>query len=389
MPINYTKSRQQVLSKIMTALERNAGVSATYQGSIARALAEAMAIEIADLYEAIRFSVDQTSLSTASGRSLDLIGDLYGVFRRSTSEDLQIERSSFNIEFFISNVHPGNLTIPKDTIVFNDVTDFNSAQYQYKLVEPVTILAGTTRAYGRVIPNFSSADYTASKGTLTRHNFISPDGIVILCSNPKEVYSMVNMESDDMYRRRIAKAVKSSSYGTSESIRLRALGVSGVRDVRVRESSYGLGSCDVIVVPESQRISTNLVTDLFTALRAVKPVGIKLNITVAERIPINVSVNIILPAGINEATIAGIETQARLFLNRYLNSKTIGDSISYGDMESQIKMSSDFIKSVNILSVSSNGQEVPKGIYRINDDRKYMVAGTTTVFSVTMSATSI
>lgn len=389
MPINYTKSRQQVLSKIMTSLERNAGVSATYQGSVARALAEAMAIEIGDLYEAIRFSVDQTSLSTASGRALDLIGELYGVFRRSASEDLQIERASFNIEFFIGTPSAGNITIPKDTIIFNDVTDFNNTQYQYRLVEAVVILAGTTRAYGRVVPNFTSGDFTASKGTLTKHNFISPDGTIIYCSNPKEVYSMINMENDDMYRRRIAKSVKASSYGTSESIRLRALSVSGVRDVRVRESSYGLGSCDVIVVPESQRLTTNLVSDLFTALRAVKPVGIKLNITVAERVPINVVVNIVLPSGLNDATVAGIESQAKLFLNRYLNSKTIGDSISYGDIESQVKLSSDFIKSVNILSVSSNGQEVPKGIYRINDDKKYMIAGTTSVFSVIMSATSV
>lgn len=389
MPINYTKSRQQVLSKIITALEKNAGISATYQGSVARALAEAMAVEISDLYEAIRFSVDQTSLATASGRSLDLIGELYGVFRRSASEDLQVERASYNIEFFISTASAGNIVIPKDTIVFNDVTDFSSTQYQYKLVDPVTILAGTTRAYGRVVPNFTSGDFTASKNTLTKHNFISPTGTIIFCTNPKEVYSMINMENDETYRRRIAKAVKASSYGTTESLRLRALSVNGVRDVRVRESSYGLGSCDVIVVPESQRISTNLVSSLFTALKAVKPVGIKLNITVAERIPINAAVNIVLPAGLNEATITGIENQARLFLIRYLNSKTIGDSISYGDMESQIKLASDFIKSVNILSVSSNGQEVPKGIYRINDDRKYMIAGTASIFSVIMSATSV
>jgi uncharacterized phage protein gp47/JayE len=386
MAVNYTKSKQQILSKIMTALERNAGISANYPGSIARALAEALAIEIGDLYEAIKFSVDQTSLSTASGRSLDLIGDLYGIFRRSVSQDIQQERSSFNIEFFISAPHSGIIDIPSGTVVYNDVTDFSTVQYQYKLVGNVAILPGTTRAYGRVIPNFNSADFTASKGTLTRHNYISPDGVVVFCSNTKEVYSMMNMESDEMYRKRIIKAIKGASFGTAESMRLTALGVSGVRDVRVRESSYGLGSCDIIVVPESQKISSSLVTELYASLGQVKPVGIKLNIRMAERVPINAAINIVLPAGLSDSVVTGIENQASLFLKRYLNSKTIGDSISFGDMESQVKLASDFIKSVNILSVSSNGKEIPKGVYRINDDRQFMIAGNISVFSVIMSS---
>jgi uncharacterized phage protein gp47/JayE len=386
MAVNYTKSKQQILSKIMTALERNAGISANYPGSIARALAEALAIEIGDLYEAIKFSVDQTSLSTASGRSLDLIGDLYGIFRRSVSQDIQQERSSFNIEFFISAPHSGIINIPSETVVYNDVTDFSTVQYQYKLAGNVAILPGTTRAYGRVIPNFNSADFTASKGTLTRHNYISPEGVIVFCSNTKEVYSMMNMESDEMYRKRIIKAIKGASFGTAESMRLTALGVSGVRDVRVRESSYGLGSCDIIVVPESQKISSSLVTELYASLGQVKPVGIKLNIRMAERVPINVAINVVLPAGLSDSVVTGIENQASLFLKRYLNFKTIGDSISFGDMESQVKLASDFIKSVNILSVSSNGKEIPKGVYRINDDRQFMIAGNISVFSVIMSS---
>ena len=386
MPINYTKSKQQILTKIINSLEKNAGISANHPGSVARAMAEALAIEIGDLYEALKFSVDQTSLATASGRSLDLIGELYAVFRRNVSEDIQQERASFNIEFTIANPHSAAINIPNATTVYNDVTDFSARQYQYKLVGNVIIPAGATRAYGRVIPDFSSADFTAAKGTLTKHNYLSPDGVIVFCSNTKEVYSIINMESDEMYRKRIIKAIKSNSFGTAESLRLRALGVSGVRDVRVRESSYGLGSCDIIVVPESQKVSSALVTELYATLSEVKPVGIKLNVRVAERVPVNVAVNIVLPAGLSETAVTGIENQASLFLKRYLNSKTIGDNISFGDMESQVKLASDFIKSVNILSVSANGQEIPKGVYRINDDRQFMIAGTVSVFSVIMSS---
>ena len=385
MPISYTKNKDQILTQMMESLKKNAGITALYPGSIARAFAEALATEVGDLYEALRFSINQSSLSTAKGRALDLIGELYGVKRRAISAESEQARASYNIEFYIGNVQPSNIVIPKDTKVFNDVTSFSTQQYSYKLVESVTILAGTTRVFGRVVANFEGNDFTASIGALTKHNFSSPDGTLVFCNNPKEVYSMTNMENDDLYRLRIGKSIKQTSYGTNESLRLNALSIPGVRDVRVRESSYGMGSCDIIVVPEGQTIDAGLAQSILDTLSSKKPVGIKLNIRIAQRTPINVAANIVIPSGVSAQVRTAIESQASLFVKRYLNSMTIGSSLSFGDIESQIRSSSDYIKSVNILSVTSNGQEVPKGVYRINSDREYMIAGSVSVFSVIIS----
>ena len=385
MPLVYSKTKDQILTQIIQSLQNNAGITATHPGAIARAFAEALAVEIGDLYEALKFAVDQSSLSTAKGRALDLIGELYSIRRRSIAVEAEQDRASYNIEFYISSAQASDILIPQGTLVYNDVTSFSTKQYQYKLVDDVIILAGTNRVYGRLMANFEGNDFTASVGTLTKHNFVSTDGTLVFCSNPKEVYSMMNMESDDLYRLRISRAIKESSYGTNESMRLSALGISGVRDVRVRESSYGLGSCDIVVVPEAQRIDAGLVNNILTILSSKKPVGIKLNVRIADRVPVNVAVSIVLPVGLSQAVVTSIETQASLFIKRYLNSMTIGSSISFGDIESQIRASSDFIKSVNILSVNANGQEIPKGVYRINSEREYMIAGSVSVFSVIMS----
>ena len=385
MPIVYSKNKDQILTQMLQSLQRNAGITATHPGAIARAFAEALAVEIGDLYEAIKFAVDQSSLSTAKGRSLDLIGELYGVRRRTIASEAEQERASFNIEFSIATAQAQDIVIPKDTLVYNDVTSFSTRQYQYKLVSDAIIIAGTTRVYGRLVANFQGNDFTASVGTLTKHNFVSPDGTLVFCYNPKEVYAMANMESDDLYRIRISRSIKESSYGTNESLRLTALAIPGVRDVRVRESSYGLGSCDVIVVPESQRIDAGFVDGVYSSIAAKKPVGIKVNIRIAERIPVNVAVNVVVPSGLSSKVITSIETQASLFVKRYLNSQTIGSSISFSDIEAQVRASSDFIKSINILSVTANGQEVPRGVFRINSEREYIIAGSVSVFSVIIS----
>lgn len=385
MPLVYSKSKDQILTQIIQSLQSNAGITATHPGAIARAFAEALAVEIGDLYEALKFAIDQASLSTAKGRALDLIGELYSVRRRTISSEAEQDRASYNIQFYISLPQASNILIPKNTLIYNDVTSFSTKQYQYKLVDDVTILAGTTKVFGRLMANFEGNDFTASIGALTKHGFNSADGTLVFCSNPKEVYSMMNMESDDLYRLRISRSIKESSYGTNESMRLNALAISGVRDVRVRESSYGLGSCDIIVVPEAQRIDARLVDNILSSLSAKKPVGIKLNIRIADRVPVNVAVNIVLPAGISQSVRTSVETQSSLFIKRYLNSMTIGSSLSFGDIESQIRTSSDLVKSVNILSVSVNGEEVPKGVYRINSEREYMIAGSVSVFSVIIS----
>jgi len=385
MPIVYSKTKTEILGRMMRALEGN-GITATYPGSIARAFAESIAMEVGDLYDALKFAVDQTSIATATGKSLDLIGELYGVRRSTITPEAEQERASFNIEFYISAPTSSSIVIPQDTLVFNDVTEFAERQYQYKLAATVIIVAGTNKAYGRIDPTFTTQDFTAAKNTLTKHNFVSTDGTIVYCSNPKEVYSMPGMEGDDNYRRRISMSIKERSYGTAESLRLSALAIPGVRDVRIRESSYGLGSCDIIVVPESQSLDPFFVQTLADNLSGKKPVGIKLNIRIAERVPISVVANIVLPQGLAPAAITAIESQASTFVKKYLNSFTIGGSIAFSDIESAIRTSSDFIRSVNILSVTSRGQEVPKGVFRLNSEREYIIAGTTSIFSVIMSS---
>jgi uncharacterized phage protein gp47/JayE len=387
MPIVYSKSKTEILGKMLLSLEKNAGITATYPGSIARAFAEAVAVEMGDLYEALKFSVNQTSISTASGRSLDLIGELYGVRRKVVSPEIEQDRMSYNIEFYISSPSSSDITIPKDTLVYNDVTEFSSRQYQYKLQDSVTIIAGTTRAYGRIAASFTGQDFTAARNTLTKHNFTSVEGSIVFCTNTKEIFAMPGMESDDSYRRRISFSIKEKSYGTAESLRLNALALPGVRDVRIRESSYGMGSCDVIVVPETQTISPSFVQNVLDSLSPRKPVGIKLNIRIAERVPISLAVNIVLPQGLSDAAVSAIENQVSIFMRRYLNSFTIGGTLSYADIESQIRGSSDFIKSVNVLSVTARGQEIPKGVFTLNSEREYMIAGAVSVFSVIMSST--
>jgi uncharacterized phage protein gp47/JayE len=388
MAVYGVKGRSEILISILNALEKNAGITAIYPGSIARAFAEAISSEVSDLYEAFRFSLSQMNLSTASGRNLDLIGDLYGIPRKSVSTITAQERQSYNIEFFLSKPHTADININKDTLVYTDVSEFMIRQYSYKLAEDVIIPAGSLKAYGRVEPNFSDNAFVAPVGSLKRHNYLSPPSIVVFCNNPKEVYSNLNSESDMNYRRRIIASFKTKPAGTTESVRFAALSVRGVRDVRIREAAYGIGSCDVIIVPEGATALKPLPEAVLTAIAQAKPVGVRFNVRLAEKVNVGVIATITIPSGNSTNVVAGARRQAELFVKRYLNSLTIGEGASLTNIEQQIKMSSDIIRGVTINSFTANGSELPLQDYNLNTITKYIAAGNVQINTVIIGSST-
>jgi uncharacterized phage protein gp47/JayE len=382
MTIVNFKTKEQMLVSVLDGLQRNAGINSISPGSIARAFAETINSEIYDLYNSLRLSVEQSNLSTAGGMRLDMIGALYGVNRRTITEELAMDRLSGNIEFFTNRTHSSDILIPAKTLIYNDTTSHSSVQYTYELFGDVVISSGNTRAYGSVKAKFPDNNIVAPRNTLIRHNFMSPPGVVVFCNNPKEVYSSLNSESDDNYRRRIIAKIRGSGSGSAESLRFAALGIKGVRDVKIREASFGIGSCDVIIVPETRSGIASLMQLVMGEIRAIKPIGININVRIAERKTVDVNMSISLRKGTSSATARSVENQVRIFVHRYLNSLLIGDSLIVSEIERNAKLASDVVVSAEVKLVKVDDYRISNKEYTLADDRSYMVAGSLGIYSV-------
>jgi len=388
MPILNTKTKEQMLINALDSLQKNAGISSVSPGSIARAFAEAITTEIADLYSSFKISVEQSSLALASGKNLDAMGELYNVFRRSIADELITDRVTSNIQFYLTSPYSSDINIPTGTLVYNNVDNFNDVQYAYALTSGVLIQSGATSVYGAVKAKYENTGITAARDTLVKHNFIAPPGAVVFCTNPKEVYAAINAEADDNYRKRIVSAIRGSSSGTAESIRFAALSVKGVKDVKIKEGSYGIGSCDLLIVPESSSSLGNIPEIVYTAVSGAKPLGIRINTRVATKKAVDVSITLSLKQGTSSQAATAIEMQARIFLIRYLNSLTIGSSISVQEIESQAKYASDFIMVVTVNNLSVDKRNIPNVNYRLSNDKCYMGAGAVGVYSVIIGSSS-
>ena len=111
-----------------------------------------------------------------------------------------------------------------------------------------------------------------------------------------------------------------------------------------------------------------------------------MNLRIATKKLVDVSATLTLREGTSGAIARSVENQSKIFLNRYLNSLTIGDSVSISEIERQMKLSSELIMSVTVGNIKVDNKNIPNKDYRLSDDKSYMAAGTLSLFSVIMGA---
>ena len=102
----------------------------------------------------------------------------------------------------------------------------------------------------------------------------------------------------------------------------------------------------------------------------------------AQRKNVDVTATLTLREGTTSQLARSAEAQARIFLTRYLNSFSIGDSMSIKEMEAQMKFASDLILSATINNVAVDKKNISNTDYRLSDDRSFMIAGAVAVYSV-------
>lgn len=378
MPAYLRKSGGEILREALTKLQKNTPITSISQGSIARALTEAVTTEIGDLYDILDYNLNQNLLSTATGSALDMLGRLYNVERKAVSSAAAIDKQLGAFYFYIMTPVLFDILIPDGTKVFTNATSFIGTRHSYSTTGDVRIVAGRTRAYAGLTPNFTDNIFTAGINTLILHDYESPATAHVFCTNPKEIAQQITFESDNNYRARIIKQIRVSSSGTIEAVRFAGLGVAGVREIRVRQAPYGMGSFEAIVVPEQGNNAAQVLASVRGVVEGVKPLGVRMFVRTSTTIPVDVSVALIMPG----ANLTNISDQAikraTVGITRYLNGLLPGNQLVYNRLISLIIDSSDLVKDVMVKSISVNGVEIMRRNYQPAEEEQ-LIPGNITV----------
>lgn len=366
MPGSYVaKERSDILRLALQKLQSETSITSIAPGSVARALAEVLVDEISDFYSALDFNMSMGLVSTAQGRALDLIGSLYNVQRKDLSEVATINQSVGVFYFYLDAPIQDNITIPQGTRIYTDDESFVGDRFAYTTDAPVTIPAGRTRAYVSITPAFHDSVFAAGKHTLTQHDF---DNNLVKCTNPKAIQAQEGFETDENYRARIIKQVRTTAGGTIQALRFAGLAINGVRDVKIRDAAYGLGSVEAVVVLENRGLAATALPDAIRQMDAIRPAGVRLLVKQPEYSALDAIATIVIRKDVTDINTSGTARRAELGILRYLNTLLPGDKLVYSKLIESVLSASDVIDDVNFMRLQVAGTEILRNNFQPSED---------------------
>ena len=366
MSVYFKKGTDQILREALAKISRDTLINATSPGSVARAITEAITTEIGVYYDVLDFNIGQSLVSTATGSALDKLGALYNITRKTVGSVALAEQRVGSFYFYIDSTYEAPIVIPKNTRVFTDNVGYVGRQLAFTTNNETVITPGSLRAYVSITPQSTDGVFSAPIGTLVSHDYLSPVNTIVKCTNPKEITASEGYERDSDYRTRIIKGIRVASSGTIEAVRFAGLNVPGVRDIRVRQSPYGLGSFELLVVAEQASFNNSVLAQVKVVVDRVRPVGVTMFMRTPVLRPLDMNISIISDTT-SSPEYSNLPERVRLATVRYLNTLMPGDTIVYNKLIQAMMDSSGIIRDVQILRFSPNGVDSIKRNYTPKD----------------------
>jgi uncharacterized phage protein gp47/JayE len=320
------KLKKQIVLEAINTLANNSSITQLSPGGKARAIIEAVGQIVGNVSADTSDGIMQTLLTDASGATLDLIAESYGI-QRLTAVAPKVESRDSSLRYYVRRGTFGDLnngadiTIPKGTQIRSDTS--NASIYLIQRENLVLSGAGNT-AYFAADQVGTSAGLTVAPNTLTRHNFVGYTNAAfrgLLVTNDKGVAGRPP-ESDANLRFRIRSQITSSSTANASSIRIAALSVPGVADARILENRAGLGTFDVVVYGISPSVPVSVIQAVQSRIDQVTALGCR-GIAVSPRlVGVSVATSIKFrantPQSDKNAIITDIDTAIRDYITNLL-----------------------------------------------------------------------
>ena len=270
--INYN----DIVERCRVKLFNDTNIKNFSPGSICRAMIEAYAGELYNANLTLDLKIVNALVTTASGTSLDAVGALVNVSRRSNryaTGSVKVYIDPYSGENIASLKLKMNTTNNIIISAGSTVTD-STGIYTYILMS--NVMLDDNPVFTEVISNNTGTSGNIPSGTITRFDSVTGLGAImqyILVTNTTPFDSGGDSESDENYRYRIVNSYTSNATANETAIRLAALSVPGVVDVIMKRYQYGIGSCGLYVISQSPVTSDGLISAVQNAISRVSSYG--------------------------------------------------------------------------------------------------------------------
>ena len=250
----------------LAMMRANTSLTKVSSGTLVQSILRAINSKLAQNNAVLTTKLAQSFLSSASGDSLDLIGVLFNTPRGGNVLGARANIQKFyctsgTLDTLLGIVNP----IPAGTIL-------QSADgiIQYRLAVDLPFNTGDTQVFGSIEAIVAGSSSNIGAGVLVSHGLDVPG---LLTTNIESVDNGTDSQTDEEYRYILSKAVTAAEAANETSIRLAALSISGVADVRLVRYVHGIGTYGLIVIGTTPIVSTTVLQNTLSAITQVTAAG--------------------------------------------------------------------------------------------------------------------
>lgn len=329
-------------------------------GTIARTLLQINSDQIGEYYRYLDTRMLNAYVSTASGKFLDMLGDIVGSSRvQSTFANGKIrfyinpdtDTTLDELVVMLNNRDGGsrtNVTIPAGTTV-------RSGDRSYVTVSDAVISTGETEVEVEVLSTLAGSFGNLEQGGINSVEWNSSilsilDGL-LLVTNDAPVESARDTQSDDDYRYFITNSFLASAKANETAIRVACLSVPGVSDVIIEPYTYGIGTFGVFVTTTSPITTEGTLLAVQQAINETQAIGIRGIATSPTLIGVQMrfSLEFLPTTKVSDKVI--ITKQAQLNAINYINNLRPGEEMVITELSQQIMDTSEEIHDHVIVSL--------------------------------------
>ncbi|RMG74301.1 MAG: hypothetical protein D6710_01930 [Nitrospirae bacterium] len=346
------KTVSEMNADALRYLAENTDITYLAEGSIARSLVEATNSEIARVQEYIASTYANVFPTTASGFYLDLIGEMFGLSRRTnikastSAEDRNIKLSVVTGTLGDRFPNPANSNLGLIPVGLTIST--SDGQITYEVSENVEFPKDLTEVF---VP--ATAVNAGTGSNVGRHKLVSHSGPAdVNVTNLKEISNGASVETDDEFRFRILNQVLAAPTANAASIRLALASSPDIARVELLEFSRGAGTFDALLVPVGNTLSTDTRRIAQRAIEEVSAFGINGRVVEPEYVKFRVSVQLIPKQSLGLGALDANKISAKNAILAHFDSIPLGGELIINRLRADIVASlTTDIKDIRIIDL--------------------------------------
>jgi len=313
-----TKSLSEIENDLFTQVAAGTPFTNFNVGAGIRHLLEILARAIYDLYVLLATVTNQSWVTTATGKWLDLKVRELGI-QRVTAVKTQLR-----LTFRTPTPAGSDITIPIGTIC-KSRKDVQGNEYRFLTAEKGLIEQGQSEVMVLAEAELPGKAWNVALGSVNRM-VTKISGIATVSNDDPLVREGADGESDEALRQRAILTWETLGLGgTRNAYQAWAMAVPGVRAVSILDDfPFGPGTVGVVILGEAGAPSAQLLYDVQTAIDARKPLTADVRVVAPELVETTLSMTVTHFADVDPVA---LEATIRDQINGFGNALQLGEGL--------------------------------------------------------------